>query len=99
MALAVLAEVVRAEGDREVGAELEDVADFDALSELHGLAAGDAGVALAGVSDLGDDVGRLVARHVDVADVPAGTVRPGHEVWRARHELVDDDDRISGPKW
>ena len=47
--------------------------------------------------DVGDQVRRVVARHVDVPDVPADAVRAGHEVRRAGDQLVDDDDRVAGP--
>jgi hypothetical protein len=99
VALAVLAQVHGAGRDGEVRPQLEDVADLDPLPELHRRAARDAGVALAGLGDLGDDVRRVVARDVHVLHVPADAVRAGDEVRRAHHQLVDDDDGIRRPDW
>ena len=64
------------------------------LRRMTGRAAVGAGVALAGVGDVGDDVRRVVAGHVDVAQVEAGLVGAGDEVGRPCRQLVDDDDRV-----
>ena len=78
--LAVLAEVGRAGGVGELRPELEDVADLDPVAQDDRLAADRAGVALLGVRDVGDDVGRVVAPDVDVAVVEALAVGAGDEV-------------------
>ena len=96
MPLAVLAQVHRPEGVREVGSELEDVADLDPLAELQRRAADWAGIALAGVRDLGDVVRHVVAGHVHVPDVPAHPVGARDKVRRAGDQLVDDDDGVAG---
>src|SRR5205085_11477948 len=68
--------------------------DLDALRQVHRRAALRAGIALAGVRDLGDVVRRVVARYVDVPHVPTDPVRARDEVRRSGDELIDDDDRV-----
>src|SRR4029078_4539388 len=80
VALAVLAQGHRPEGVREVGTQLEDVPDLDPPTELHRRSAVDAGVALARIRDVRDQVWRVVTRDVDVEDVPTGPIGARDEV-------------------
>ena len=95
--LAVLAEVRRPDRVGELGPELEDVADLDPVAEDDRPPARRAGVALAGVGDVGDDVRREIAPDIDVPVVEALAVRAGDEVRRAGDELVDDDRGVAAP--
>ena len=89
VALAVLAEIRGAHGHAEVGAQLEDVAHFDAVGQRDGATTLGAGIPIPRVDDIGDHVGREVAPHVDVPEMEALAVGSRNEVRRTRDQVVD----------
>ena len=80
VSLAVLAEVHGPDGDREIGAQLEDVADLDPLAQGECAVAIGAWVSLAGVHHISHHIGREVAPHVHVAQVEPFAIGAGHQV-------------------
>ena len=54
-----------------------------------------AGESRLGRRDIGDDVRRVVAPGIGVAQVPADPVGAGHQIRRVPHALVDDDQRVA----
>ena len=80
------------QGFAVLGAELEDVADFDAALDLKGLAAFGAGVASHGVAQVGPFDGQFhVADEAEVADVLVGLVGTGDPVVTGLEFLVGVD--------
>ena len=89
---AVLAEIRRPIRVGVLGAELEDVPHLDPVAQDQLPVAIRAGIALAGIRDVGGDFRLEVPAHVHVPVVEALAVGAGDQVRRARHEVVDHDD-------
>ena len=79
-AVALVVEIVDAEGLAVEGSELEDVADLDAAKGFKGLAALDAGLAFFREGDIGHLFQLEVPRMVGVLEMGVGLVGPHQEV-------------------
>ncbi len=94
LGFAVFVQVGGAHGDAVLGAQLEDVADFDAARGVDGRPAVGAGIAVGHGDEVGDDIGSVVAAVVGVAQVVAGLVGAGHQVGADGDQVVHDQQHL-----
>ena len=89
-------QVARVHGLAVLVAQLEDVADFDALAGPEGAAAGRTGASAAGRGDVRDQVGLVVPAVIHIGHVIVDPVGARDQVEAGRDQVVDDQER-SGP--